>query len=501
VRLGEVEFSCATSAEGRFSLRVQDGLLAVAGTARLSVEHGETRLVLSLRVHPTRLADEALFALLDALEELAPGLAGDLGGRAGLHSVETSPAEAILRLLERIEGPLVAAAAQVAAKPIARHRVQWRPVALDRPSRSPAALTWIARHPAAVAPVRARGLHAGALREEELDLETPENRGVLALFRQCDRIAASLEEVLDDEQARLLRARPEREAFLTSSGSLFSERDLPRLKAIARRQERVRAMRLNLGRAGRRLGFPFGLRPAPLARSARLERHRGYWALFEAWREVRDVLPLRPRPAFLPLRNTDELYELWSTLAFLQVLGEVLERPLLPELEIQEGWFAELPTDLLVEVTVGETELRVHREPAYRWGGDDPVQKLVAGRPWRPDLVLEVRRGGWPISLHVFDAKHSLSTRGRGGAPWELFEKVWLKYVDTIGLGDGTPLVDSCWILFPGRVDRAVLKSPSMLWPTWPTERPRGGALPLTPLGTTDALRTVLEAILAVSLG
>lgn len=109
--------------------------------------------------------------------------------------------------------------------------------------------------------------------------------------------------------------------------------------------------------------------------------------------------------------------------------------------------------------------------------------------------MLEVRAGGQPIALHLFDAKHSLRSGYPDGAPLPLFDEVWLKYVDSIGRADGAPLVESCWVIYPGRAPSALLRTPSMLGPAWPGGRPRGGCVPLVP-GREGALAQTLSVLL-----
>ncbi len=494
-RVGEHVHQLVADDEGGLRRALPDVLVAVAGLVSVGLSAGDVELGARLVVRPTRLATEALVSLLDALEDLAPGLAGDLGGRAGVERAHTSPAEAMLRLLERLEGPIVSACARVRAQPIASRSVHRRAFVSDRAPVSSADLRWALTHPARVARVRAGGRQVGVLAEEHVELDVAENRGLLALFQQLERLGDAVGEVLTAEEARLLGARARREAFLTQRSNLFAERDLPRLKALRRRRDRLVALQRNLVHAERSLGLPATMRAAPFARSARAERHPGYWALFRAWVEVRGLLPLRAMPSFLPLRNTDELYELWTTLAFVEALGRLLGRTLLDQLPVEQGWFAELPRGELVSVEVSGLELVVHREPAYGHGGDAAIQKLVPGRPWRPDIVLEVRAAGQPVALHVFDAKHALRSAGPDRAPLELFDKPWLKYVDSIGTRAGVPLVESCWMLYPGRFDRPLWKTPSMKGAGWPGDRPLGGSVAFAP-GRLDALERVLGHVL-----
>lgn len=496
VLIGSQEHSVLVGPSGSFELDLPRILVAAAGTVIVQLLSDGSPLQLRLRVTPTRLAQDSLSQLLDALEALAPGLAGDLGGRSGTERAHTSPTEGTLRLLERLEGPVVAACGRIRTQPIVQRRLQQRAVVADTPPRSPTALRWLAQHPAQVAAVQARGRAVAVARTENVRLDVPENQGVLYLLAHLDRMAGALAEVLDQEQARLLESRPEREAFLTSSGNLFTERDLPRLKTIERKRDRVTTLRRNLERARRSLSFPPPLRPRPFARSPRIERHPAYWSLFRAWMEVKDQLPLKPTPAFLPLKNTDELYELWTTLEFVDVLGEALGEPLLDQLPISRGWFAELPSGELCRTQRGHHELIVYREPAYAYRDDGPIQKLLPGRPWRPDIVLEHRVGGQPIALHVFDAKHSLQQGTPDGAPLTLFQGLWWKYVDGIGTFDGAPLVESCWALYPGSGDRLLLKTPSMLERSWPLGRPRGGCVALVP-GRRRTLARVLNWVVS----
>ena len=134
--------------------------------------------------------------------------------------------------------------------------------------------------------------------------------------------------------------------------------------------------------------------------------------------------------------------------------------------------------------------MRVLYEPEI--GSATTPRKWVPGRPWRPDLVLEIRWADGTLDLHVLDAKYRLD-------PTAALSEVWFKYGDSIGDGDGWPVVRSVWVLWPGEGLR--LAGPRMLDPGWPPERLRGGAIGLTVGRPSDDLVRVVATVLGVGEG
>lgn len=503
VQLGAHERERVADDEGTARTLDAEVLLATAGRVGLRVERatGEA-LELAVDVLPTRLAEAALLALLDDLDRLSPGLCADLGGHGTVSLSTSPPAEATLQALERAVGPLEEAVGRAGRRPIVRTWEEVGAVAAVQGVASARDARWLATHPHLAIPARARGQDVAVHRRVHQDLEVPENRGVALLLARLESLGASLLALVEVERRRLLVTRPLREAFRTARSNLFEERDRPRLQQLERRSERVASILGQVSAARARLGFPPGLRPAPFLRTPQVETHPGYWQLHQIWQQVADLDLLRPGPAVAPLRNTDELYELWCTLVVARGLARLARRPL-HELvgPALEGWFSELPRGRLLTVALKGWELHLSYEPvlAYDAADDASLAKLHPGRPWRPDLLLEVYAAGRLIEAHVFDAKHSLDRGRPGGVPVDHVEQVWLKYPDSIGdPRTHLPRVASCWVLYPGPAAWVYLRGPAMLDQGWPAERVRGGAIALTPgIADTEAeLERVLDILL-----
>lgn len=501
--LGAQEHERRADPDGRLLHRDDTVLVATAGAVCFSVQvPDQPPLELILDVRPTRLAEQSLATLLDELEHLCVGLTADLGGHASATLTRAPPAEAALQALERAVGPLEEAVAQVRARPIVRHREQIAAVATSQEPRAVRDLRWLATHPHQSVQARARGPQVGVRRRVHQDLDVPENQGVAALLHRLQRLATSLQRLVHQEQRRLLADRPRREAFQTHDSNLFEQRDLPRLRRLEQRGWRLERILGQVAGARDRLALPATIRPAPFLRSPQVETHPGYFRLHQLWQQVRHLDELRPGPALAPLRNTDELYELWCVLTLSSVLADLARRPLHQLIgPTLAGWFTELPRGRLFTVSLNGWELHLHYEPELRWRPPEgaALGKLHPGRPWRPDLLLEVRAAGQLIEVHLFDAKHSLDPAHPHGVPTHLLDEVWRKYPESIGdPATLLPRVGSCWILYPGATPHIDLIGPAMLDPRWPAERVRGGAIALTP-GKSDThadLRRVLEILL-----
>ena len=182
------------------------------------------------------------------------------------------------------------------------------------------------------------------------------------------------------------------------------------------------------------------------------------------------------------------LGEAWVAVVVAGAVAEVLG-PSLSGRAVDPGWFATLRRGELARWSEPEREVRIHYEPEIAYG-EGSVRKLFPGRPWRPDLVLEVRWADGTADLHVLDAKYR---QERGGPPKEALRELWWTYGEGIGGPDGRPWVRSLWVVAPG--DGLWLVGPGMTDPGWPVERLRGGCVSIGP-GRRQALRDVVRTVL-----
>ncbi len=478
-----------------------DTLHGVAGRVDLRLDQqGSPALEAMLEVTPSRMTQAALETLLADLDRLAPGIAGALGGRSK-GSSRSAPEQALMTL-ESSLGAVASAIPWIARNPIVRKRER----ATAIPSRTgPTSATdarWITRHPQQTQRARQRGAEVAISRELRLDADTAENQGVMGLLRKMQALAEGLSALLATERQRIEQSRAAREAFVTRHGNLFQELDQPRLEAIRQRTERLQALHRQLSALPSRMRLPPGLRSAAFMRTPKVETHPGYWRLFQVWQQLRELEAGEPPPGVAPIDSLDRLYELWCALTLREALQLWAGKKEGTCLALHEDhWFADLaPGTELVRFVHGDRSAHLIYEPAYAYGDHDAeVGKLVRGNPWRPDLVIELRDAGVLVELHVLDAKHRIAHQRPGGVPWEAMDEVWLKYTDTIGHpGTRTPLVASCWILYPGPEDHISLRSPAMLGESWPEGRPRGGAVALYPL--EGEARPQLQRLLGVLL-
>jgi hypothetical protein len=224
--------------------------------------------------------------------------------------------------------------------------------------------------------------------------------------------------------------------------------------------------------------------------------------MLEVQRALESFDPWAPA-RWAPVSDLDLLYERWCVVMMARAMcrwaGVALGEHL--RVIVQDADVAVRPGPLLT-VQRGEITARLLYEPAYAYGGDAPLVKLQEGRPWRPDLVIELSRSGHPFQLHVFDAKHRRDPARRrdGGLPLDAWSQLWFRYADGMGDRDtGMPVVGSVWMLWPGDHARRVMRTPAMWTDGWPMDRARTGAISLRP-GVSRSV-SMLEETLATLLG
>lgn len=469
-------------ADGRAEWVAPRLLAQVAGEIRVAL--ADTVTVLGVR--PDKLVAEAIAALVADLEAVGEGLAQDAGALSTMGGLRSR--EHDLTTLDEAVGLAASAAPAIRRRPIHRTREVVRAVARDTGPRSAADVRWLATHPVAAVRVEATGRGVGVVRERAADLDTLENRGVLAAYDRLDAAVASLRAVVDAEIARLNAARPAREAFLTASSNLWAERDQPRLDALTRRRSRLDALGHELGGARTRAGLP-DLRPrgARMVRTARVDAEPAYFATFRAFQAAEAAEAGEAPPAPAPVRALDELWEQWVTVAVVRALVGALGPPDAGRL-VDPGWFSTLRRGVVASWTTDRRTVTVAYEPEIRSGSGD-LRRLGPGAPLRPDVVVTSRWADGTLDVHVVDAKYRHED---GGPPVDALRELWWRYGDGIGDAAGLPVVRSVWVLAPG--DGLWLASPAMLREDWPVDRLRGGVVSAAP-GREGALREILPIL------
>ena len=486
LRVGDREIALCADGEGRASWTGPGLLGQVAG--EVCVAAGE--LELSFVVRPEKLVAEAVLALVTELEALAEGLSLSAGATSLIEGLRSRDRD--LSLLEVAVGLAANAAPAIRRRPIHRAREVVRAVARETGARSARDVRWLATHPAQALRAEATGRPVGVSRERRADLDTLENRGVLSAYDQLDRAVAALRGIVDEEVARLLETRPARQAFLTRRGSLWDERDLPRLRGLEARRERLAELGREVAVMRRRSGLP-DLRPRGprMVRTPRVDAEPAYWATFRAALLADRAEAGKAPPAPAPVRSLDELWEQWCTLSTARVMAEILGPPEGESL-VERGWFSALRRGSVARWSGERRSVELLYEPEIGRSGEP--RKLHRGRPWRPDLVIALRWADGTLDLHILDAKYR---REAGGAPWGAMQELWFKYGDSIGDAEGMPVVRSVWALWPGEGLRLV--GPRMLSRDWPAERLRGGTIGLGP-GRLADLESTLRALLGAHL-
>lgn len=462
------------------------GLLGmVAG--RIEIRVGAQRVAFGVR--PEKLVAEDVASLVAELEAVAEGLASSAGAVSSLGASRSRDRD--LSVLDAAVGLAASAAPAIRRRPIHRAREVIRAVPRATGPRSAADVRWLATHPVQAIRAAGAGRPVGVQRERRADLDTLENRGVLTAYDTLASAVEGLHGIVEEELRRLAVARPAREAFLTEQGSLWTERDLPRHEALLRRRAVLASLRSETAVIRTRSGLP-DLRPrgARMLLTPRVASEPAYWATFRAFLLAEEARNDRAAPAAAPVRTLDELWEQWCVVQVVAAVAEVLGPPDAGSL-VDPGWFATLRKGPVATWDGARRTVRVLSEPTYADGASDP-RKLFPGRPWRPDVVIDLRWADGTRDLHVLDAKYR---REPGGAPWTALQEVWWKYGEGIGARDGWPVVRSVWVLWPGEGIR--LAGPRMLDPDWPIERLRGGAIGLRPRAAgalVDVMRRLLVA-------
>lgn len=497
-RVGTDEIEMTVPGGGLLKWSPSHLLDAVAGTVPVSVT-GPTGSALEVALHvvPSKLAEGSLLALLQDLDQLAPGLSADLGGKGMTTQVRAAPSEWLMQVLEQEMGLVSEATGRIRMRPLHRSHERVSAVPSSVPRLTARDVRWLAQHPANELRARAAGRDAGVRRDASIDLDVPENRGVVGLLGHLSALVDALTDLVGQERSRLEASRSVREAFLTSTGNLFTEQDQPRLRALASREKRAWALANELAQARLRTGLPRELAPSPLPRSARIESHSGYWGLYQVEQRISHVDTPTPPPVLQPLGNLDDLYETWCAIQLASALAGWAGTSVGKVLRLEaSGWFVRVPRGEIVRVEKGGKEYRLHYEPQYHWKGRGDIVKLHPGRPWCPDLVIEVWEQEGLVELHVFDAKHRIDPEQPNRLPKDALKDVWFKYPDSIGFREsGLPAVSSVWILYPG--DRAEIRmnSPRMLRSEWPRQRVSGGAISAVP-GENPDLQGLIARLL-----
>jgi hypothetical protein len=312
---------------------------------------------------------------------------------------------------------------------------------------------------------------------------------VLTTYDRLSDAVASMRTLVEAELARLRASRPAREAFLTERGSLWSERDEPRHRALERRRTQLDGLGAEVAAMRTRAGLP-DLRPRGprMVRTPRVDSEPAYWTTFRAFQlgEAAASATASPEPA--AVGTLDELWELWSGITLLASLTRQLG-PATGGL-VDSGWFATLRRGEIARWADERRVLTLSYEPEIAYG-EGEVRKLFPGRPWRPDFVILLAWADGTRDAHVFDAKFRLGEAG--GPPMEALRELWWRYGEGIGDRDGLPVTRSLWALWPGR--RSELVAPAMLRPEWPCERLRGGAVGLWPGEDAHDLDRVLTEV------
>jgi len=395
-----------------------------AGEVLIRWVGGSYSLSVRLMVRSTKLDPQAVDAMLDDLHDAAGALVGGSSPRRWLQEVERASEG-----LERAARTIVRSQSQT-------HQVNLTTQGVRRGVRS--------RRPQGNAE---RGV-LGTLHRLEDDLDVL--RGLLR----------------DDRQHR----RPLLEGSTGGPSGLSA--------ALSERAQRL----LERARATRRiLGLPVDLPPLPrIPPMDGKAAAPGYRDVVRLGRVLDTLGPPEPAPRFQVSQDVDRVYENWVMVKLWQAFARWAGMTPSKGFQWSAGGEVSLRHGLLAEVHRGALSVQWWHQPSYAFEGEEPLVKLVPGRPYVPDAAMVVLRHGWPARVHLFDAKHRLDP-GRphdDHRPLEALGDLWFRYADGIGHRDsGLPAVASVWMLYPGRRTDPVWRVPAMASPGWPVDRVRGGSL------------------------
>ncbi len=328
----------------------------------------------------------------------------------------------------------------------------------------------------------------GAAHHLDPDTLTSQDRRALAWMHR--RLGIRLDAHTRQEQHTRVRKAQLAHAMDQASGPVPRGDDGSALASLQGRLTRV-ARKLDLGRPRQGDGWRLSL----------AGRRKPHLARLSALAEALASPPPADTRLWEPIGHLDQLYESWAQLclvrAFQTATGTARQTP--PTTQQTACRFA---SGHAIEAEQGELSCRLLLEPTYDARPDGRIGKLIGGRPWRPDAALEVRRGGWLVGLHLFDAKHRRdATRPHDDhLPLDVQSELTQRYGDTIGdVHTGVPLVSSVWMLYPGSTNRLKPRVPSMLSGDWPVDRLRHGAVSLAPDGAPEEPLVSLFTVLVNS--
>ncbi len=191
-----------------------------------------------------------------------------------------------------------------------------------------------------------------------------------------------------------------------------------------------------------------------------LQGRPGYREAYLALLRLNMALMVGGEALDIPMRDLSELYEIWCFLAVVHRVSAVLEKPVevFSLIELRDNGLRLMVVpgqQSTVKVLAESCEVHVTYNQSFR---------MLSGTQ-RPDIVVEIRRGGMPPVLLLLDAKYRLDTTP--------------EYVGSFG-SPGPP-VDAIGQLHRYR-DAIVVK-----YPKYPLGRPVVRAIALFPLGGADS--------------
>ena len=271
--------------------------------------------------------------------------------------------------------------------------------------------------------------------------------------RVLDRRAVTTYDVYENQLVRAFAEQADRRLRLLERAAMCDE------AFEAAQGTALQGMRRELDRAWLDAAFldEVGpLRAAPDHVTQVLLRYPAYCAAYSGFMRFCRVPRLcLDHPALgAPLLDVPSLYEAWGVLVTIEAMLEAARH---------HGWHVGqqtvvIPSKIapLVRVLPGGPVVSLHRGTA---SATLLYQQQIAQNgkdlrsisyPQRPDLILDVRDGEWR-SVHVFDPKYKLAGSETGPAePLKADIDKMHAYRDAIRDGEGTHVVRSAAILYPG---------------------------------------------------